>query len=177
MNPFQALADIAASQLGTQEDARHTNNGAAIAKYQHDTNLGGQGWPWCAAFVDWCVHQFLLVPANAAICDVPFANRPRTAAAFGLRTWGLDNNCRIFHPNNKDSHALFPIAGDLVVFTFSHCGIVSRPIDAHHFECVEGNSNTTAAATVTPSSAKCAISPASSASSACLSAPRRREET
>ncbi|TMJ17786.1 MAG: hypothetical protein E6G94_01415 [Alphaproteobacteria bacterium] len=141
MNPFQALADIAASQLGTQEDAKHTNAGAAIAKYQHDTNLGGQGWPWCAAFVDWCVHQFLLVPANAAICAIPLANRPRTAAAFGLRTWGLDNNCRIFHPNNKDSHGLAPLAGDLVVFAFSHCGIVSRNVDAHHFEAIEGNSN------------------------------------
>jgi hypothetical protein len=178
MNPFQPLADIAASQLGTQEDSKHTNAGAAIAKYQHDTNLGGQGWPWCAAFVDWCVHQFLLVPANAAICDVPLGNRPRTAAAFGLRTWGLENNCRVFHPNNKDSHGLTPLPGDLIVYTFSHCGIVSRAIDAHHFEVRRRQlERLTAAATVTPSSAKSAISPASSASSAYPSAPPKREET
>lgn len=140
-NPFSPLADIAASQIGTQEDARHTNSGAAIAKYQHDTNLSGQGWPWCAAFVDWCVHQFLLIPANAAICAVPLANRPRTAAAFGLRTWGQDNNCLIFHPSNKSGHGLTPAAGDLVVYTFSHCGIVSKSRSAQTFEAIEGNSN------------------------------------
>src|ERR1700719_346043 len=55
------IAHIAESQIGTQEDAAHTNRGSAILKYQQATNLGGQGWPWCAAFVDWCVKETLNV--------------------------------------------------------------------------------------------------------------------
>jgi hypothetical protein len=131
MDPRTQLAVIAASQLGTEEDSAHTNRGAAIAKYQSDTSLGGQGWPWCAAFVDWCVHQFLL--QHASTTKVPLAHRPQTAAAFGLRTWGADNGCLIHHDA--------PQPGDLVVYTFSHCGIVERAIDAHAFVAIEGNSN------------------------------------
>jgi hypothetical protein len=131
-SPFTYLATLADSQIGVEEDSHHTNCGAAIAKYQADTALGGQGWPWCAAFVDWCVHQFLLIPEFAEVCAIPLANRPRTASAFGLRTWGMDNNCRITR---------LPQVGDLVVYTFSHCGIVSSLIDSYHFEAIEGNTN------------------------------------
>ena len=58
------LAAIAESQIGTQEDEKHQNAGSAILKYQQATSLAGQGWPWCAAFVDWCVEQLFNVDAD-----------------------------------------------------------------------------------------------------------------
>jgi hypothetical protein len=140
MNPFDQLAAIAETQIGTEEDTRHTNSGTAILKYQQATSLGGQGWPWCAAFVDWCVEQFLIKFPHTT--KVVLANRPRTAAAFGLRTWGIDNGCKIFHPLNNSTGNIAPSRSDLVVYSFSHCGIVSGPgSQPGQFQAIEGNTN------------------------------------
>jgi hypothetical protein len=130
------LAGIAESQIGTQEDTKHTNRGDAILKYQRSTNLDGQGWPWCAAFVDWCVEQ-LYTKHPEYSRRFP---RPQTASAFGLLDWGRKVGCIVSSgaPNN-----LFPKRGDLVVYTFSHCGIVSAPParPGAPFEAIEGNTN------------------------------------
>jgi hypothetical protein len=110
------LASIAESQLGTQEDSKHTNRGAAILKYQEATNLEGQGWPWCAAFVDWCLQQFLAAHMEFARMGL---KRAQTAAAFGLIIWGKEQGCHVFNPIVQN-----PERGDIVVYRFSHCGIV-----------------------------------------------------
>jgi len=135
MSDINDLVAIARSQLGTEEDPQHQNKGSAILKYQASTTLAGQGWPWCAAFVDWCVQQF------AAAGDDKIAHVPRTASAFGLITWGNDNHFQVFNPpvNAKD---VKPQPGDIVVYEFSHTGIVSRPGDkTHDFFAIEGNTN------------------------------------
>lgn len=133
INPLDELAQIAETQLGTQEDAKHGNGGEAIRKYQAATNLDGQGWPWCAAFVDWCMEVFF-----ARHPEYVRYVRPTTAAAFGLIDWGREQNCLVFQPTTRE-----PMRGDLVVYSFSHCGIVadvdpSEPV----FHAIEGNSNT-----------------------------------
>lgn len=129
---WDELADIAESQLGTQEDTQHTNRGDAILKYQRATNLDGTGWPWCAAFVDWCCEQFWANHPEFAR-KIP---RPITAAAFGLIAWGKAQGCKVFLPDSEHR----PLRGDIVVFTFSHCGIVATV--AHDgFVSYEGNSN------------------------------------
>jgi hypothetical protein len=127
------LVSIALAQLGTQEDKAHTNRGAEILKYQQATDLGGQGWPWCSAFVCWCVWQLLQRHADQLGQFV----RPRTAAAFGLIEWGREHGCKVFGADIDD-----PQPGDLVVYTFHHCGIV-RDVDLQHrtFHAIEGNSN------------------------------------
>jgi hypothetical protein len=125
------LAAIAESQIGTQEDERHTNRGSAILKYQQATWLPDQGWPWCAAFVDWCLQQlFAKHPELAAKMA-----RPQTAGAFDLINWGQDSGCIVFNPK-----ATSPQRGDLVVYTFSHCGIVAET-NGDGFFAIEGNSN------------------------------------
>lgn len=130
------LAGIAESQIGTQEDTKHTNRGDAILKYQRATNLEGQGWPWCAAFVDWCVEQLY---GKHPEFSRRFP-RPQTASAFGLLDWGRKVGCLISMggvPNN-----LFPKRGDLVVYNFSHCGIVADTgTGAGTFHAIEGNTN------------------------------------
>jgi len=132
-NPLSGLADIAESQIGTQEDAAHTNRGEAIKKYQDATDLAGtQGWAWCAAFVDWCVEQFIARDPDKI--GVRQYERPKTAVAFDWINWARAHGCYIFE-SAKDAQR-----GDVVVYTFSHIGIVSS-FDGGQLYCIEGNSN------------------------------------
>ena len=129
------LVNIARGQIGTEEDNKHQNKGSSIEKYQAATGTSGQGWPWCAAFVDWCIQQF----ANEVGTNITHV--PRTAAAFGLITWGNDNHYQVFNPpaTPKDFKAM---PGDIVVYEFSHTGIVSRAGDRKYsFYAIEGNTN------------------------------------
>ena len=53
------------SQVGVVEATNH-NDGAQVQAYLHAVGLRGN-WPWCAAFVVWCIKQVGLVPnANGA---------------------------------------------------------------------------------------------------------------
>ncbi len=135
MSDINKLVNIAREEIGTEEDPKHQNTGSSIKKYQDSTSLGGQGWPWCAAFVDWCVQQY------AAKDNTKIAHVPRTASAFGLITWGNDNHFSVFNPPVKDDDRL-PRIGDIVVYEFSHTGIVSGDRDSNHdFYAIEGNTN------------------------------------
>lgn len=140
MNPLSRIADIAEAQIGTEEDSAHTNRGAAILKYQQATSLAGQGWPWCAAFVDWCIEQAML--EHPELFGLTFAQRPQTASAFGLQEWAQSKfavGCHVFA--SDDSHCQ-PGRGDIVVYKFSHCGIVAAGVDARGLlHTVEGNTN------------------------------------
>ena len=132
---ISCLAAIAESQIGTQEDSAHTNRGAAILKYQQASELDGQGWPWCAAFVDWCIAQCIAqFPAHIG---TRLDERPQTASAFGLQDWANDpaHGCLVFSDPKKAAR------GDLIVFTFSHCGIVTAADNTGYLETVEGNTN------------------------------------
>jgi len=132
-NPLSCLAAIAETQIGAQEDAAHTNRGAAIRKFQDATELAGtQGWPWCAAFVDWCVEQFILQFPNKI--GVMPSERPRTASAFGWKAWAKKHGCEIFTEHSRAQR------GDVVIFTFSHIGIVVAN-NLGELETVEGNTN------------------------------------
>lgn len=135
MNNINDLVEIAKSQIGVEEDPQHQNKGSAILKYQQSTNVAGQGWPWCAAFVDWCVQQWVIKD------NIKIAHIPRTASAFGLIDWANDNHLQVFNsPISKDS--IQPISGDIVVYEFSHTGIVSKlNDDKYDFFAIEGNTN------------------------------------
>lgn len=86
---------------------------------------------WCAAFVDWCVMQLLLKSPHST--TLPFSGRPKTAAAFELMRWGKSSHCSVFN----GAHTA-PERGDIVVFSFSHTGIVAQPGRGSFFS-VEGN--------------------------------------
>ena len=135
MADINDLVKVARGEIGTQEDVKHQNEGSSILKYQQSTGLSGQGWPWCAAFVDWCVQQF----ADEGALDITHV--PRTTAAFGLISWGNDNHYQVFNPPVKTTD-IKPRPGDIVVYEFSHTGIVSRNGDSNHdFYAIEGNTN------------------------------------
>jgi len=134
------LAKIALSQVGTLEIGGN-NRGKKIREYQSATQLEPDNWPWCAAFVDWCVLQWLSDPANAKWLGLkhstPEAWRPKTAAAYGLQSWAG------YHPQTTtvlsgSKHKAF--AGDIVVFNFSHTGIVIDD-NGDTLDTVEGNTS------------------------------------
>ena len=58
---IEKLADVAMSQVGVREVGGN-NRGAKIRTYQAASNLAPGAWPWCAAFADWCVQQWLAYP-------------------------------------------------------------------------------------------------------------------
>lgn len=131
------LAAIAEGQIGTEERAQHDNRGAAIQRYQEATDLSGTGWPWCAGFVDWCVARWLEQCAAGGF-SLGQLQRPRTAAAFGLIGWARTQARQavtVLDPR------VAPRRGDLVVYTFSHCGIVTAPLAGGSFGAVEGNTD------------------------------------
>lgn len=135
---IRILAEVAQSQIGVREVGQ--NGGAEIREYQLATTLKPGPWPYCAAFVDWCIREWLerknCAPWLSLQTMTPETWRPKTALAFGLIDWAKSR------PNT--THILGEKAeveaGDIVIFDFSHCGIVVRGFDGF-IETVEGNTN------------------------------------
>ena len=132
------LATIAESQVGVRESGR--NSGVDVRKYQEATNLEERGFAWCAAFVDWCIMEWLKEPEVVAWLGLkvrtPEEWRPKTALAWGFLNWAKDrpNTTDVLTPSDKAQ------AGDIVMFTFSHVGIVVSD-NGRTIQTVEGNTN------------------------------------
>ena len=128
----ERLAKIAESQVGVRETK--TNGGAKIEAYQSSTWLPPAPWPWCAAFVCWCVDKAMLESVEKYAFP-----RPKTAGAWDFEKWckSVDNSVKLKKPHNDDIRR-----GDIVIFTFSHIGIAVADIDKDGIvQTVEGNTN------------------------------------
>lgn len=118
----ETLARIAESQVGVREVGGN-NRGPQVQAYQQATWLAGTGWAWCAAFVCWVVYEAIQIHGQ------PLGwKRPRTAGAYDLENWA----CSLPpHPANKgwkcfrSTPETPPKRGDILTFTWSHCGIVT----------------------------------------------------
>jgi peptidoglycan hydrolase-like protein with peptidoglycan-binding domain len=99
------------------------NRGTDVFMYQSATGLSGTGWPWCAAFVTWCYENAGLVLRNAA----------GFASVALMETWA--RNTRRWKP--RVAGYVAPV-GSIVVFKFSHTGIVISGEQGHDVT-VEGN--------------------------------------
>ena len=137
-NPHAKLAEIAGLYLGVKETG---NNLAGSSKTLLDIfkadnlapNGRTDGYPWCAAFVSFCVQQ---LQRQSYFFDG--LNPPREASVSRfLNSWAKSSGCVIFQNNNA---ALTPRAGDIVVFTFSHIGIVEG-VSGGVVTTIEGNTN------------------------------------
>lgn len=62
---------IAGTQIGIKEHPAGTNTGPAVVIYQHATNPGQTGFPWCASFVTWCLRQAEWKVSFASMAYVP----------------------------------------------------------------------------------------------------------
>lgn len=134
---IQKLMMVAQRELGTREVGGN-NCGVRIREYQRSTDENPGVWPWCAAFTDWCIRDWV------AQADVQTAlgwtgqeekRRPRTAAAFGYIDWARNHSQILFPPSIR------PEPGMIVVYDFSHIGIVKSAIDGESFLAIEGNTN------------------------------------
>jgi hypothetical protein len=135
------LVAIAESKVGVHEEGGN-NKGNDVLLFQLATALTPAPWAWCAAFVDWCVREWLRDPEVRDALRLPTARaaedwRPRTARAFGMEDWGTRHGLQVL-PENAVARA-----GDLVTFDFSHVGIVAVDQPAHSgmIETIEGNTN------------------------------------
>ena len=140
MDPIKRLLEIATHEVGTHEEGGN-NRGPRIVEYQSATWLKPAPWPWCAAFICWIIREWLKSPevlAKLSLRNNKEAEnwRPQTAGAFDFERWAKEKGLAVL---NKKSLAK---AGDIVVFDFSHIGIVVKDqISPESIECIEGNTN------------------------------------
>ncbi len=136
----QKLVGIAQGQVGVTEKGRNT--GKRIIEYQRATTLGGTGWPYCAAFVCWCIREWgqdAEVLAHLGMTPAKFERwRPKTAAAFGFEDWARKIGLETF--GDSESNQLR--TGDIMVFDMSHVGLVTGDRDST-VNTIEGNTGAT----------------------------------
>jgi hypothetical protein len=133
------LVKIAESKVGVKEEGGN-NKGAEIILFQQATFLKPDAWPWCAAFICWCIREWLKdndVKSYLHLTDETIKTwRPRTASAFDFQNWAKTNRLKIF------DEKLDAKAGDIVIFDFSHIGIVSADqVGGDTIQTIEGNTN------------------------------------
>lgn len=119
------------------------NCGLKVREYQSATWLEPAAWPWCAAFVDWCVRAWVYPMRTAPLFGPETGEgwRPKTAGAFDLLNWAKLKGMTVLPPLADIE------AGDIVVYEMSHCGIVMVDQSRERltgkltktFEAVEGN--------------------------------------
>ena len=83
--------EIAATQIGVHEKGGN-NRGPMVRVYQAATDLGGTGWPWCAAFVSWC-----LAMAGFDVAQI----HGRASVGF-IESWGRKNGYLVTRPFKGD---------------------------------------------------------------------------
>lgn len=129
------IVKLAKGEIGTEE-IDGTNCGPRVNEYKAATNLPPkESWPWCAAFVDWCVWQAM----RAEHAEYTF-KRPTTAGAWDLENWSLKQDDST---NTKRNPGNDIKAGDIVIFKFSHVGIATSNAytDTQVVDTVEGNTD------------------------------------
>ncbi|MEO5683303.1 MAG: CHAP domain-containing protein [Chitinophagaceae bacterium] len=144
---IQKLIEIAKKEVGTREGAIN-NTGARIVEYQGATWLAPGAWPWCAAFISWLIRELLeeedvreYLKTYFKKPELTFAQaekvRCRDATAFGWEKWAKGNGFQVLGENNTAK------AGDIVVFDFSHIGLVieDQASVKDKIRTIEGNTN------------------------------------
>lgn len=126
---ISALLSAASSQVGVRESG--SNRGAIIRNYQAATWLAPGAWPWCAAFVCWCIRE--------AAKQVPLPFRlPDTPRAAEFASWGRKSGLAVMlRPPSV-------IRGDIVIYRFKsghHVGIVCEDSKDGFFVAIEGNTD------------------------------------
>jgi len=134
------LLKLALAEVGTAEVGGN-NRGPRIREYQSATDLPPGAWPWCAAWTCWCIREWLKDPEVVEWLNLQYNTpdqwRPRTALAFGLMPWARSRPRTVQILSDTD----IPKPGDIVVYDFSHCGIVINSGNRINFNAIEGNTN------------------------------------
>lgn len=130
MNPQAIIADIAETQIGVREV--RNNFAPAIEKYWRATSYGDgmeNREPWCSAFVSWCVME-----ARKRDERLRVGKRPDFAAVNQWGPWARDNGGYVLKPEMGKR-------GDIVVFKFSHIGVITLGLSGGCYLTCEGNTD------------------------------------
>ncbi len=122
------LSDLAVSyavsQIGVTETPLGSNKGKEVEKYLKSVGLGG-GYPWCMAFVYWCVNE----------ASKEQGKKNPLAKTGGVLTQLSRSSSR----SNK-----IPEVGSIFIMDFGngagHTGFVER-IEGNYVHTIEGNTN------------------------------------
>lgn len=139
MSPGRKVVAVAENEVGVREIPDGSNSGARVREYQASTYLGGTGWPWCAAFVEWCYetagvdHAGLIDPSTAIVYQ-----RAKAAGAIGGT----------------------PIPGAWILWPGTHIGLIAAPTaDPNVVHTIEGNSSNSVARRVRSLSGATVVTP------------------
>lgn len=132
----ETLVKVALGEVGTEE-VDGTNCGPRVNEYKAATNLpADESWPWCAAFVCWCVRGAMRITTTP---ETSGFKRPRTAGAWDFENWSKRQDDTTQTQRNPGDDIK---AGDIVIFKFSHIGIAVSDVDKNGFvTTVEGNTD------------------------------------
>lgn len=126
------LVQVANGQIGVHETSR--NRGPGIEKYWGATTYPeghDERQPWCAAFACWCLRE-AIIRRWGDEAAAPF-KRCRSARAYGWIEWARLEPRADVVPG--------PRPGDIVVYNFSHIGIVLEYRGGSDFSAIEGNTD------------------------------------
>lgn len=123
-----AILKAAEHEVGVREHGAN-NHGPKVQEYQTHDSLPGSGYAWCNSFVDFCM--------DVSGCE-HIAHKLGRSASVEL-TFHNGVNLGWYR-----APGLAPQPGWLVVYTFSHIGIVKDPAQGS-IETIEGNTGPTGA--------------------------------
>lgn len=131
-----SIVEIAAREVGVREEGGN-NRGVSIERFQKATWLTPGAWPWCAAFTAYVLQQWLATPEGVNYLDGMRADdfRCKDASAFGWVKWANQKGLLVLGEREP------ALAGDFVVYDFSHIGIVEKDSDVSVIATIEGNTN------------------------------------
>ena len=122
MATVKDILAIARKELGTKESPASSNN------VKYNTWFYGHAvrdtsaikYPWCMAFVQWCFAQAgQTLPCKTASCSALL---------------------NFYRQNFPECVKAKPNAGDIVIYTFGHTGIVES-VSSGEFTAIEGNTS------------------------------------
>jgi hypothetical protein len=118
------LIEIESAEKNRLDSARHplgTNNVKYnTAYYGHPvSDPKGKLYAWCVVFQWWCFQK----------AGIPTSIFPKTASVFAVRDW-FQKKSRYFHS---------PMVGDLIIFKYSHIGLVETITSDGKVVTLEGN--------------------------------------
>ena len=99
------VLDTARRELGTTESPANSNK-VRYNTWYYGREVSGDAYPWCMAFVQWVFAQAGKV--------LPY----KTASCSALLSW--------YRQNRPECIVRDPMPGDIILYTFSHTGIVER---------------------------------------------------
>lgn len=129
--PYRLLAVNAAlkeAQAHVREEGGN-NTGPRVRDYQASTSLTGTGWPWCAAFVNWCFAQ----------AGRPLDELHRSASVGFLQSYASQEGWLVTDPQRGDIFA-YESAADSDSWP-DHTGLVLQALPDGSLRTVEGNTS------------------------------------